>query len=124
MSEMDISRFLFDGGHIRADKTIRHNAFTPPKNYRLSVYKTDTLTAAQVYEIGLQYVAPLRGKPIKGVAQVHSGLVGAIGLSIDNDGVPHSRHSNIIGWSEDSSKDRILAMKLASEAVLLAASSN
>ncbi len=118
---MDISRFLFDGGHIRADKTIKHNAFTPPKNYRLSVYKTDTLTAAQIYQIGSQYVVPLRGKPIKGVAQVHSGHVAAIGLAIDNDGVPHSRHSNIIGWFEDSTKDRLLAMKLASEAALLTA---
>ena len=119
MREKDISRFLFDSGHVRADKTIKHNAFIPPKNYRLSVFKTDTLTAEQIYQIGAQYVMPLRGKPIKGVAQVNSSHVVAIGLSFDSDGVPHPRHSNIIGWSEDSSKDRVLALRLASEAVLL-----
>lgn len=119
MVEKDISRFLFDEKHVRADKTIRYNAFIPPKNFRLSVYKTDSLLCAEIYEIGSVYVEPLRQKPITGVAQIHSENVDLVGLSIDNDGVPHSRHSNIIGWFEDSTKDRMLAVKLASEASLL-----
>jgi hypothetical protein len=119
MNEKDISRFLFDKKQVRDNKTIRHTAFIPPQNFRLSVYKTDSLSSAEIFEIGSLYVEPARGRVANGVAQITSEHVASVELSIDNDGDPHPRHSNIVGWFGDSVRDRELAVKLASEATLL-----
>jgi hypothetical protein len=114
-----ISRYYFSKKDLRLDNTFKHNIFEPPKSIpELSVYITDNLTNSEIWNIGDQHVAPLRGKPILGAAQIRSCDVVDIGLSILQDGVPHHLHANIIGW-KGNTEDRVIALKLAAKASAL-----
>lgn len=73
----EISRYLFDKTAIRSsNNTVRHNAFMPPtKSYRLSVYRTNNLASEEIWEIGNEYVAKVRGKPLVGRGSLTANVV-------------------------------------------------
>lgn len=114
-----LCRFLTDRGHYSPTKRIvRHTAFFPPRDNRLSVYWTTGCSDRVVWELGDRYVAPLRG-PILGQGRVNSLVAYAAGLTVDLTGVPHPRHADIVGWDVDRKKARLQAHKLADKAQLV-----
>lgn len=114
-----LSRFLLDKKLIRAsDNTVRHAAFMPPKNGKLSVYRTDTINEVDIWDIGTRLVATIRHLPIIGRADLQAKNVFDAGLNIVSEPAPHPLHADITGWSLESSADRLKALKLATSATV------
>jgi hypothetical protein len=71
-------------------------------------------TNNEIWEIGDCEVSIKRGKPILGRADIGTNNV----ISKDLEVVPREpplRHANIIGWPDERSKQKIIAIELASE---------
>lgn len=111
-----ITRFLFSSKTFRADGTLRHSEFLPPKNWRMSVYRIDNVSNEDVLEIGKIFVEPERGKPIIGRGDLKAIEIYNCDLTINPTVQPHHLHANVEGWSQDTEKDRLTALKLAAVA--------
>ena len=114
-----LARFIVEKAHIKpSTNTVRHNAFMPPSNSRLSVYWISGIGDAEIWTIGTTHVAPARGKPLLGRADLNSLHVYEESLRVEIVPVPHPRHADIIGWDADSTRIRLQAAKLAALAEL------
>ncbi len=114
-----ICRFIMGTDYYRpSDKSVRHNAFMPNKHGETSVYRTIALNAEKIYDLGERFVAPARKKPIKGWADILASRIMEQQLRVDPKPHPHHRHANIVDWPEDREKNRLIAIKLASESEL------
>jgi hypothetical protein len=114
-----LSRYLTrDNEYSTSKRIVRFPAFLPPKTRRHSVYWTSGLHEEEIWNIGLLHVAPKRG-PIDGRADLNSLIPYREGLAVELTAVPHPRHADIFGWSEDRKKTRLRAQKLADEAMLV-----
>jgi hypothetical protein len=111
-----ITRYLFSNKSFRADSSLKHNEFMPPKNYRWSVYRTLTLSETEIWGIGKEVVAPKREQPLIGRGDLSAHKILALSLSINPATDPHPLHANVEGWNRDTTKDRLLALKLAEAA--------
>ena len=113
-----ICRFILDKNYFRkADLGVKHNAFMPAKNGEVSVYRIDGLERSELEEIGSNYVAKPRGKPLIGFANVKAEVPLANGLRGLGTKEPHSRHANITNWPGGSA-DKLIAIKIAEAARL------
>lgn len=114
-----LSRFLTDRAQYSSAKgVVKHTAFHPPKDGRLSVYCVAATSDAEIWDIGDTHVAPQRG-PILGRADFNSLVAYANRLSVDVTGVPHPKHADVIGWDAERQKNRLQAVKLADESQLV-----
>lgn len=115
-----VSRFLTDRNQYSSPKNIvRHTAFFPPKDLRLSVYWTTRISEQAIWDIGQEFIAPSRG-PIHGRGDINSlGIAREAGLAIELTGIPHARHAEIFRWDADRAKVRLQAAKLADKARLV-----
>jgi hypothetical protein len=115
-AEEPLARFIVEKSYFRADRTLRHSAFMP-QNREVSVYLTSGLDRSGIWDLGNRNVATPRGKQLLGRADIRVLDVTAVGLAVipDDDS---SRHANITGWPDDSSRHKLLALQLAEKAVL------
>lgn len=114
-----LARFIVEKAHIRSsNNTVRHNAFMPPSNSRLSIYWISGLSDPEIWTIGTTHVAPARGKPLLARADLNSLPVYEENLRVEIVPVPHPRHADIIGWDADASRAKLQATKLANVATL------
>ena len=112
-----LARYLLDKGKVRADGTVRWNAFMP-RNGSTSVYRVSGLTEEENWDIGSHFVAEPSGKPLLGRADLTASTVFANELKVHPDGVPHPRHANIIDWPAEKDKQHDIALDLASNATV------
>ena len=83
---------------------VRPEIFTPRrKNGRLenSVYRTTELPAAEVWNICAAHFDPNQQAPAIGRGRGTAAVVLAQGLQLIIDGIPHARHTNVVGWFDD-----------------------
>jgi len=113
--EEPISRFILDKAHYRSDKTVKHNAFMPPKGKtEVSVYRIQELSTTEIWQIGDDFVAHPSSRVLLGRADMRTEHAHRQGLDIRPDIQPHPRHANICGFPADNSeKVRMLALELA-----------
>ena len=117
--EERLSRFLLDG-HVRSsNNTVRFNAFLPPSSGRLSVYRTSEQNDADIWEIGRIFVETPRQKQLIGRADLVAETVISEGLSVQPETTPHPLHADIVGWSKESSLNKLTAIKLAAKASVI-----
>ena len=117
-AEEPLARFIVEKSYFRADCTLRHSAFMPSRQDReVSVYRILGLDPSGIWELGRSNVAVPRNKQLLGRADIKVLDVTAVGLTTIPDDDP-SRHANIRGWPEDSSKHKLLALQLAEKALL------
>lgn len=118
--EERLSRFLLDKRHVRSsNNTVRFNAFLPPKSGKLSVYRTSEQSDSVIWDIGQVFVATPRQIQLIGRADLAAETVISEGLSVLPEPTPHPLHADIVGWTQDSSRDRLTAIKLAAMAALV-----
>ena len=113
-----LTRYVLDRTSYKpSEGRVRHNAFMPPSNLRLSVYRSSGLSEATIWELGNQNVAAPRGKPLVGRADILASDVSDSdeALKLEPDPEPHPLHANIIGWPEQKDKQKLIALKLASK---------
>ena len=109
-----LARFLYSKNHYRpSDHTVRHSAFIPPENKRLSVFRVFNLQENEIWNLG----DTLRAEPPLGRADLRALAATETGLTIEADDNP-PRHANIIGWPNESSGIKLKAMILAEKASL------
>lgn len=110
-----LARYIYSKSYYRpSDNTVRHSAFMPPKNRRLSVFRIFGLRENEIWELGDN----LRNdQPLLGRADIKAGSVNGTGLAVEADDIPH-RHANIVGWPDDDSAIKLKALELAEKAHL------
>ena len=81
--------------------------------WETSIYRTDGLAGPAIWALGYQFVEhrPARHVRARGVGRV--SMVPDPPLVLDPNGVPHPRHTDIIGWPNAGDKDA--QMMLATE---------
>ncbi len=82
-----------------------------------SVFRVAELLDEEVWELGDEHVAAVRGKDVIARANVLVSDVLEINLSVDPDDTP-PRHANIAGWADSKSEIRQQALELAAKATL------
>ncbi len=113
-----LSRFIMQTNWCRpSDNHVRYAAFMPnPKNGETSVFRISGISDREIWEIGHREVELRRDKPVLGRADVGSSFVVTKGLNVVPS-EPPVRHANIVGWPEEKSEQRLIALELAAEAI-------
>jgi len=114
-----VCRFITGKDYYRpSDKSVRHNAFMPNSEGETSVYRIIDLNHENIYKIGSLFVASIKGKPLKGRADIVVSEILKCRLRVEPQPNPHPRHANIVDWPESESEPRMIALKLAEKAEL------
>lgn len=87
----------------------------PSKDRTTSVFRISNLTGNEIWDIGEREVAPGRGYPLLGRADLSASTVINKGLKVIPQ-EPPIRHANIVGWPDEKSKLQMIAVELAAEA--------
>ncbi len=116
-----LARFVVVDGWIRADGSIRQDAFLPPRDLNLSVTRHGALTMSELWACGravAQSVSHRRTTALRGRCDLAASVVGAQLLRVDL--VPltgNPNHAHITGWPLEKSAQKSLAQRLAASAV-------
>ncbi len=118
LSSEILSRFIMQTNWYRlSDNCVRYAAFMPnPRNGETSVYRISGISDREVWEIADREVGLRRDKPILGRADIGTSFVITKGLNVVPS-EPPIRHANILGWPEQKSEQRLVALELAAEAI-------
>ncbi len=109
-----LSRFVLSRSEFRpSDRTVKPKAFVPPKNKRLSVYRTSTLTEDEVWSIGNEFVAQPRGRTLYGRADLLAQDVYDLQQRVEPETSIHPLHADIIPWPDGRDDILFLATQLA-----------
>ena len=114
-----LSRFLFQKKDFRpAQNSVRHRAFLPPSNHKLSVFGTNGLAEKSIWVIGKR-VARERDKTLLARADIARDELAKHQLKLIR-AEPPRYHRDIMGWPPHDQKDDIMliAMELAAVATL------
>ena len=108
-----LARFVMVREWIRADGTVRPDAFIPPKDLNLSTTRHGTLQPAALWEIG-DFVARQFEKDLIGRADVAVRNVRATGLLVEPAPLPENpHHMHVTGWPTDKPSQKVLALQLS-----------
>jgi hypothetical protein len=108
-----LARFVMFRDWVRADGTVRPDAFIPPKDLNFSVTRHIGLSQTELWQIG-EEVAHGRGHNLLGRADFQTRSVSAVGLSLRSAALPRNpNHAHITGWPSDKPSQKILAEQLA-----------
>lgn len=109
-----LSRFVMSRNEFRpSDQTVKAKAFIPPRNKRLSVYRTSTLSEEEIWSIGNELVAEPRGKTLYGRADLLAQDVYALQQKVEPETSVHPLHADIIPWPDGRADILFLATQLA-----------
>lgn len=117
-----LARFVVEENKFRtSDNSVKHNAFLPAPDLATSVFRIENLTEDQVSELGCEHVAKPRLKTLYGWGRFLARDVRESELDVVEETEPHPLHANIVGWSEEKSKQKLQAQELAARAVFVPA---
>ena len=109
-----LSRFVMSRNEFRpSNQTVKAKAFIPPRNKRLSVYRTSTLSEDEIWSIGYELVAEPRGKTLYGRADLLAQDVYALQQKVEPETPLHPLHADIIPWPDGRADILFLATQLA-----------
>jgi len=89
----------------------------PNRNRELSVFRIQDLPEEQIWEIGRRYVSGPQSKTLHSRGDVFASVVIEQNLTIIPDNDP-PRHANVIGWPEDKSEQKLIALESANQTTL------
>lgn len=117
------THFIFARDNFNpSKKTVHAAAFMPPKDRRLSIYRTCRCSEGKIWWLGGQYVAKKRKKAVLARGDLLAVKFARVQLVISAgraDRSPHPRHANVIGWPDDKPVQKMKAVELANEATLV-----
>lgn len=102
----------------QAKNIVRTGAFLPPKDKRLSIYRTRCCNEEKIWWLGDWYVGRKRGKEVLARGDLQALEFARVDLEITPDRNPHPWHANVIGWPESKPLQKIKAAELAIKARL------
>lgn len=109
-----LARFVLYGRWVRADQTVRPDAFIPHPWPDLSVTRHVGLSQAELWRLG-QDIADRRPATLYGRADVEAARVRMHSLQIVPTATPRN-HANITNWPEEKSAQKSIAQELAAAA--------
>jgi hypothetical protein len=111
-----LARFVLRPGLVRADGTLRADAFVPFRHVELSVTRHLDWTAGQLWNVGAA-VAEAQGLPLVGRADVQAAVFGLLGLAVEADPLPSNlHHANVTGWPSEKPAQKLVALEVAARA--------
>jgi hypothetical protein len=115
-----LARFITSkSGYSRGKNVVKPQAFMPPLDLRLSVFRINNLSEPEIWQIGLKKIIDKMKIPrnLHGRADIKALNILENGLKINPDDTP-PRHANIIGWPELKEEQKSIAQELAAKASL------
>ena len=113
-----LARYLLQRTHFSpAVSRVKPGAFMPNRDGETSVFQIQGLSEEEIWQIGEKYVSSPLGKTLRARADVIVLIVEERGLRVDFDNTP-PRHANIVGWPEEKSAQKLIALELSSRAAL------
>ena len=111
-----LARYLFDKGQVRADGTVRPEAFIPYRHVELSVTRHLGLEEAEIWAAG-EGVGAESNAVLQGRADVQAEVPVKCGLHVLNKPLPgNANHADIAGWPADKPSQKELALRIAEKA--------
>lgn len=111
-----VERYVLYRRHVRADQTVKPDAFIPPPDRMMSVTRHYLATEAELWQVG-QNVASARGRTLEGRADVGAEVIRGQNLDLVPDPIPDNpNHANVTQWPADKAAQKILAAELAKQA--------
>lgn len=105
--------------YSRKKNIVKPQAFMPPPNHRLSVFRIDNLSETEIWEIGFNKVISKMNPPrsLHGRANILALNILENNLQIEPDNTP-PRHADIVGWPKLKEEQKSIAQELAAKASL------
>ena len=117
-----LARFVMFSNWIRADGSLKQDAFIPPKDLNLSVTRHHRLSDGEIWQRG-QDCASKRAKTLLGRADISAASVREIrtpAMNVIPDPEPENpEHCNIVGWPPDKPTQKSIAQRLAAAAAFV-----
>ena len=119
-----LARFVTVRNWIRADNTIRPDAFIPPKDLNHSVTRHLRLSQEQLWKIGqdvVDIISEKQNAKLIGRADLTVATVAAAALRTEAAPIPgNPHHAHITGWPLDKPAQKNIAQQLAAAALFVA----
>ena len=115
-----LARFITSKRWYSIQKSIvKPQAFMPPPNLQLSIFRIKDLKDPEIWEIGIKQVFEKMKQPknLHGRADIKAVDIFDVDLQIEPDNPP-PRHANIINWPDQKEKVKSIAQELAAKASL------
>lgn len=116
-----LARYITCEEWVRADNSIRQDAFIPPRDHNLSVTRHLGITEEQLWRIGHAIVAKIattRRSKLCGRADISTATVMAHGLHVEAAPLrENSNHAHINRWPQDKPLQKQIAQRLAKAAI-------
>jgi hypothetical protein len=105
--------------YSRKKNIVKPQAFMPPPDHRLSVFRIDNLSESEIWEIGFKKVISKMNPPrnLHGRADILALNILENNLQIEPGNTP-PRHADIVGWPELKEEQKSIAQELAAKASL------
>ena len=118
--EERFTRYILNKNYFSREKReVKYAAFMPPRDLKLSVFRTSSIDDARIWDIGNNIVATPQGRTIKGRSDLEVRDVLEEGLRVEPFTEHHDLHAHVIGWPNKESEQRLFATKLALKATLI-----
>jgi hypothetical protein len=121
-----LARFITVERWIRDDRTVRQDAFIPPKDHNLSVTRHRRLSQKQLWKIGQAVagaVSQTRAAQLTGRADLAVAMVAKVAAvtktKLRTEAAPiaaNRNHAHVTGWPLDKPTQKIIAQELAAAA--------
>jgi hypothetical protein len=114
-----LTRYIFSRDHFSPTiGRVKYAAFLPNIEKKTSVFRISGLNESEILDIGKNFVAVKRNKTLRARGDISTSKVLVKGLNVQPDTKEHARHANIMGWPQDKSKQKLVAVSLADKAEL------
>jgi hypothetical protein len=117
--EEQLARYIVASGQVRADRTLRPEAFIPYSHVELSVTRHLAATHDELWQVGLE-VAAERASSLHGRADTAALTYISEGLNVEAVPLPtNSNHADVVGWPADKPSQKIKALEIAKRATFV-----
>lgn len=118
-----LARFITVKHWLRSsDKTLRQDAFIPPKDMQLSTTRHIGLLESELWAIGTNVSAEVNKNPkapLYGRADFAVSDASRTGLATEAAPLPDNpNHAHLTGWPVEKEKRKIIAQQLAASAIV------
>ncbi len=124
LAEELLARFITKEFWVREDKSIRPDAFVPPKDLNLSVTRHSGMPEEILWKIGhsvADMISTKRRGSLYGRADITTSEVVRHTLAVEAAPLPeNANHTHITGWPKDKPTQKHIAQRLAEAAKFVA----
>jgi hypothetical protein len=115
-SDETVARYVLYSRHVRADQTVRADAFIPHPYPDMSVTRHYLATEAELWQVG-ENIASGRGLTLYGRGDVQVEAIRGQNLEIVPDPIDgNPNHANVTNWPAEKAEQKIIAAELAKRA--------